>query len=280
MAAKLSEDISGALKDRKNAVSASLYDREQDLTCSLDAHRTYDSASVAKPIVLGALLLSTRGHGGLTEADKELARAMIVSSDNDATTALWAQLSQNGDKTKPVQVRKFLNAAGMKETVLDKDGSWGLTQITSADQARLLRALTTRNDTDSPLTADERAYALSLMHDVEADQRWGTPAGTPAGVDVHVKNGWLQRSLTGPDDPFDRGDWKVNSMGAFQGAGRDYGLVVLTEDNQNRTIDDPAGWYYGIDTIEAVAKAVHRDLNPHAADEAAFQPQRPHPDDA
>ncbi|MER6076297.1 serine hydrolase [Streptomyces sp. NPDC001817] len=276
----LSEDISGALKGKKNMVSASLYDRERDLTCSLDAHKTYDSASVVKPIVLGALLLSTRDHGGLTDQDKELARAMIVSSDNAATTTLWAQLSENGDKTKPIQVQKFLEAVGMKETVLDKGGSWGLTQITSADQARLLQALTTKSDTESPLTAAERTYALSLMHDVQADQRWGTPAGAPAGVDIYVKNGWLQRSLTGPDDLFDRGDWKVNSMGAFQGAGRDYGLVVLTEDNQNRTIGDPAGWYYGIDTIEAVAKAVHRDLNPNAAaSKNTFQPQRPNPAD-
>ncbi|MET8752197.1 serine hydrolase [Streptomyces sp. NPDC004667] len=280
LAAKLSEDISDALKDRKNMVSVSLYDREKGLTCALDAHKTYDSASVVKPIVLGALLLSTRDHGGLTDQDKRLARAMIVSSDNAATTTLWAQLSENGDKTKPVQIQKFLQAAGMKGTVLDAEGSWGLTQVTSADQARLLRALTTKNDADSPLTAGERTYALSLMHDVQADQRWGTPAGAPAGTDVYVKNGWLQRSLTGPDDPFDRGDWKVNSMGAFQGAGRDYGLVVLTEDNQNRTIGDLTGWYYGIDTIEAVAKAVHRDLNPNTAQKGTFQPQRPNPADA
>ncbi|MFF7183341.1 serine hydrolase [Streptomyces sp. NPDC008121] len=280
LAAKLSEDISGALKKKNNTVSASLYDRERNLTCSLDAHKAYDSASVVKPIVLGALLLSTRDHGGLTDQDRELARAMIVSSDNAATTTLWAQLSQNGDKTRPVQVQKFLEVSGMKETVLAKDGSWGLTQITSADQARLLQALTTKDNEDSPLTASERTYALSLMHDVQADQRWGTPAGAPAEVGVYVKNGWLQRSLTGPEDPSDRGDWKVHSMGAFQGAGRDYGLVVLTEDNQNRTIGDTTGWYYGIDTIEAVAKAVHRDLNPNAAHTGAFQPQRPSPDQA
>ncbi|MFJ3638064.1 serine hydrolase [Streptomyces sp. NPDC090112] len=260
LAAKLSDEISGSLKGKSNMVSVSLYDRERDLTCSLDAHKEYDSASMVKPIVLGALLLSTRDHGGLTHQGQELARAMVVRSDNAATSTLWAQLSENGDKTKPVQVQKFLKAAGMEETVLDRDGSWGLTQVTSADQARLLQALTTKNDENSPLTAGERTYALSLMHDVQADQRWGTPAGAPAGVAIYVKNGWLQRSLTGPDDPFDRGDWKVNSMGAFQGAGRDYGLVVLTEDNQKRTIGDPAGWYYGIDTIEAVAKAVHRHL--------------------
>ncbi|MEV6682594.1 serine hydrolase [Streptomyces erythrochromogenes] len=277
LAAKLSKDISGALKDRKNMVSASLYDREHDLTCSLDAHKAYDSASVVKPIVLGALLMSTRDHGGLTDQQKNLARAMIVSSDNDATNTLWAQLSENGDKTKPVQVQKFLKAAGMNETVLDKEGSWGLTRITASDQARLLQAFTTKNDKNSPLTAGERAYALSLMHDVQADQRWGTPAGTPAGVDIYVKNGWLQRSLTGPENPFDQGDWKVNSMGAFQGQGRDYGLVVLTEDNQTRTIGDFNGWYYGINTIEAVAKVVHRDLNPQAAQAGTFTPQRPNP---
>jgi hypothetical protein len=73
-------------------------------------------------------------------------------------------------------------------------------------------------------------------------QRWGTPAGAPADVTVHVKNGWL------PDNT----GWHVNSLGAFTGRDRDYVMAVLTDKDPSED--------YGIDTIQAVARAVHRDL--------------------
>jgi hypothetical protein len=62
-------------------------------------------------------------------------------------------------------------------------------------------------------------------------------------VTVHVKNGWL------PDGT----GWHVNSIGAFTGDDRNYLIAVLTDEN--------ASEQEGIDTIEAVARVVHRDLN-------------------
>ena len=58
-----------------------------------------------------------------------------------------------------------------------------------------------------------------------------------------MKNGWLP----------DSSGWHVNSIGAFTGKGRNYLIAVLTDDNPSEQ--------YGIDTIEAVARVVHRDLN-------------------
>lgn len=63
---------------------------------------------------------------------------------------------------------------------------------------------------------------------------------------VHVKNGWLSRATHG---------WRVHSLGgAVTGGGRDYSVAVLTHDNTTMAS--------GISTIEAVARAVHRDLSP------------------
>ena len=59
-----------------------------------------------------------------------------------------------------------------------------------------------------------------------------------------MKNGWL------PDD--DTG-WDINSIGAFTGKDKDYLIAVLTDHNPSEQ--------YGIDTIEGVARLVHRDLN-------------------
>ena len=94
------------------------------------------------------------------------------------------------------------------------------------------------------LSAASRSYALGLMSRVIASQRWGVPAGAPAGVTVHVKNGWLPRPTYG---------WRIHSIGSFSSRGRNYRIVVLSENNPTMA--------YGIRTIENVAIVIHRDLN-------------------
>jgi hypothetical protein len=71
--------------------------------------------------------------------------------------------------------------------------------------------------------------------------------GAPTSLTVHVKNGWLPLYTHG---------WRINSIGAFTGRGGGYSIVVLTQDNPTMI--------YGIDTIEAIAKVINRDLNPAA----------------
>ncbi|MGW6011179.1 hypothetical protein [Streptomyces sp. NPDC055210] len=73
-----------------------------------------------------------------------------------------------------------------------------------------------------------RAYALGLLAEVRADQRWSVPAGMPRGFRAQVKNRWLPRSTHG---------WRV---------------VVLTHDNPTKA--------YGVRTIERIAQVVHRSL--------------------
>ncbi|MGW7366446.1 serine hydrolase [Streptomyces sp. NPDC054841] len=239
-----------------------LYDRTTHTSCTYDADKHYDSASTVKPAVLGALLLARGGH--LSGDEQDLAREMIVSSDNDATYALW-------DSLGPKKIQNFLDKAGIKHTIINKAGFMGLTQVTARDQAKLLELLTGKDN--SVLNAEQRSYILGLMHDVRKDQQWGTPAGAPSDASVQVKNGWLHRSERRLKNPWDRGDWKVNSMSAFTGHAYDYGLVVLTENNRvPEGKPENAGWEYGMDTIEGVAKAVHHNLYPDRTPRVTIRP--------
>jgi hypothetical protein len=163
---------------------------------------------------------------------------MITRSDNDAASALWAELGHR-------YLQHFLDLAGMTQTSLGLGGYWGLTQITAYDEVLLLRLLLHKNRVLDPAA---RAYALSLMAQVIPSERWGVPAGAPTSLTVHVKNGWLPRLTHG---------WRIHSIGCFTGRGGGYSIVVLTQDNPTMA--------YGITTIEAIAKVINRDLNPRAA---------------
>ena len=240
--ATLSAGILGALRGRAGDHAVTVTDTRAGVSCAYDDSRHFDSASIVKVITLAALLRWHQETGRpLSGWERDEATLMITQSDNDAATALWDEVGMS-------RLRHFLALAGMRQTGLGEHGLWGLTQVTAHDEMLLLTLLTTRN---AVLSDASRAYELGLMAAVVPGQRWGTPAGAPAGVTVHVKNGWL------PDGT----GWHINSIGAFTGkpgadasggkAG-DYLIAVLTD-------RDPSEGY-GIDTVEGVARVVHRVL--------------------
>ncbi|MGW5044678.1 serine hydrolase [Streptomyces griseoluteus] len=246
LAAKLSKDITAALANRKGSVALGVYEAGTKTTCTLRATSSYDSASTVKVTVLATLLWDAKTHNRyLTSTETSLATAMITKSDNTATSKLWKQLGVT-------KVKSFLTAAGMTKTTPGANGYWGLTQINVTDEQKLLKLVTAKN---SVLSDNSRAYILKLMGQVISSQRWGTPAGAPSTVAVHVKNGWLQRSTHG---------WRVHSLGTFNGGGHDYTITVLTQDNS--TMD------YGVTTIQTVAKAIHKDLVPTTAKTSLYVP--------
>jgi beta-lactamase class A len=246
LAAKLVKDINAALAGRKSTTAILVNDRVTRTSCVLRPDTQFDSASVVKTTVLATLLWDAqKSKRALTATEKSRATAMITKSDNDATTALWKQLGVT-------KIKGFLTAAGMTKTVPGSGGYWGLTQITARDQQKLLALITAKN---AVLTDASRGYILQLMNAVVTSQRWGTPAGAPATAKIHVKNGWLPRATHA---------WRVHSIGAFTGAAHNYQITVLTHDNA--TMQD------GINTIQAVARVVHADLNPTAARSDAFVP--------
>ncbi|MFD4522371.1 serine hydrolase [Streptomyces sp. NPDC058470] len=234
LATKLQKDITTALANRTGTIAVGLYDRTTKTTCTLRNSTAYDSASVVKVAVLATLLWDAKKHNRyLTQRESDLAKAMITKSDNTATSTLWKQLGLT-------KIKGFLAAAGMTQTKPGANGYWGLTQITVRDEQKLLALTTAKN---SVLSDNARTYILKLMSQVISSQRWGTPAGAPSGVAVHVKNGWLSRATHG---------WRVHSVGTFKGGGHDYTITVLTHGNSTMQ--------YGINTIQAVAKVIHKDL--------------------
>lgn len=246
LADKLTKDITGALAGRKSTVAIGLYDRSTSTTCTLRATSAYDSASTVKVTVLATLLWDAKKHNRyLTSTETALATKMITQSDNDSTSKLWKQLGLT-------KIKGFLTAAGMTKTTPGADSYWGLTQINATDEQKLLKLVTAKN---SVLSDNSRAYILKLMGQVTSSQRWGTPAGAPSSVSVHVKNGWLQRATHG---------WRVHSLGTFSGGGHDYMMSVLTDDNS--TMD------YGVTTIQNVAKVIHKDLVPATSTTKRFVP--------
>ncbi|MGH3263820.1 MAG: serine hydrolase, partial [Trebonia sp.] len=234
LAAKLSADIQSALRGRPGDHAVTVYDTVTKVSCHTNGDRHFDSASIVKTIILAALLRWHQETGtSLSSRERDEATLMITQSDNDAATDLWDEVGMRG-------LRHLLSLAKMNETRLGTGGYWGLTQASAHDELLLLKLLVRPN---SVLTAASRRYELGLMARVIPGQRWGTPAGAPRTVTTHVKNGWLP----------DGSGWHINSLGAFTGRDRDYLIVVLTDDNPSEQ--------YGIDTIQAVARAVHRDLN-------------------
>jgi hypothetical protein len=239
LAARLASGIRAALRGRSSTVAVRMYDQSDNLGCSLNTTMHFDSASVVKVTILGALLrITMQQHRHLTRAEVALATRMITQSDNNAASALWAQIG-------PARLQNFLNLAKMNETRLGPGGYWGLTQITAHDESLLLGLL---EYPDRVLNTPSRDFALGLMARVIPSQRWGVPAGAPASLSVHVKNGWLPLATHG---------WRIHSIGVFTGHRRGYSIVVLTEDNLTMS--------YGVDTIERVAEVIHRQLNPAAA---------------
>jgi beta-lactamase class A len=218
-------------------------DRSKDLGCFLNTAAHFDSASVVKVEILGTLLREAETqHRNLTASEVRLARRMITQSDNNAASALWAHVGR-------ARLRYFLGRAAMTQTRLGPGGYWGLTQITAHDERLLLDLIMYPN---LVLDGASRTFALNLMAQVIPAQRWGVPAGAPADLTVHVKNGWLPLATHG---------WRIHSIGCFTGHHRGYLIVALTEDNPTMA--------YGITTIQRVAEVIHRQLNPAAT---AFLP--------
>jgi beta-lactamase class A len=236
MAAALARDIQAARHGRSSTVAVWVDDPGAGITCSLSGSSRFDSASIVKVTIVGAVLRKALDqHRYLTSTEAAQLRAMITRSDNNAASALWAKLGRS-------YLQHFLNLAGMRQTVLGPGGYWGLTQVTAHDEILQLRLLLTANPV---LSKNSRAYALGLMAQVISSQRWGVPAGAPRSVTIHVKNGWLPRATHG---------WRINSIGSFTWSKGWYSVVVLSMDNPTMS--------YGITTVEAIARVIHRDLNP------------------
>jgi Beta-lactamase enzyme family len=235
LATRLAAGIDAAVRHRVSTVAVAVSDPATGVQCWLNGSEHFDSASVVKATILGALLRKAQDrHIALTRSEAALATAMITRSDNSAASTLWDDVGRR-------DLQHFLNLAGMTRTYLGPGPYWGLTRITAHDETLLLHLLLAKN---TVLHTSSRDYELSLMARVIPSQRWGVPAGAPTRLTAHVKNGWLPLAPYG---------WRINSIGGFTGHGGGYSIVVLTQDNPSMA--------YGIATVEAIARTVNRELS-------------------
>jgi beta-lactamase class A len=122
LAAKLSSDISRALRDRTDTVSLSVWDPRTGVRCAVHATRHFDSASAVKATIMAAVLRRAQEqHRGLRSWEKARLHTMITYSDNDSASALWSSLGRS-------RIDAFLRLAGMSDTEPGPGGFWGLTR--------------------------------------------------------------------------------------------------------------------------------------------------------
>src|SRR5258708_21655843 len=211
LAKQMAAKITQSLLSSQSAVGLNLTDSKTGVTCWYHSTRHFYAASVVKVTILGALVRKAQEqHRYLSSTEANDARLMITRSDNASATALWNDVGYHF-------MQHFLNLAGMRQTLLSH--AWGLTLITAHDEMLLLGLLSAKN---TVLENPSRSYALNLMASVIASQRWGVPAGAPASVTVHVKNGRL---------PYPGSIWEINSIGTFTTPRPSYMLVVGTYRN-------------------------------------------------
>jgi len=253
LAARISKGIAAALAGRADSfVGIAASDAAEGLTCKLRETDHFYAASVIKVTIISALLRKVGGPAAMTRAQHDLAYQMITQSSNSAAQKLWEEVGIG-------HVQDFLNAAGMPHTVLND--AWGLTLLTPQDELTLLDVLTTKGNV---LSNSSRGYVLWLMSKVIPSERWGVSADAPSDVTVHIKNGWL---------PYPKAaDWRINSIGAFTGTGIAYQIVILTGPPDGRG----QGESYGIQTIQAAAAVINRDLaGKRAPSSAVLAPPSP-----
>lgn len=153
--------------------------------------------------------------------DDDDAAAAIEHSDNAAGYRLY--LALGGTSGTKAAIRRF----GLTHTDLPGDAYDPTFTTTSAtDWVRILRHLVG----PGRLTASQRAYVLSLMRQVDPDQRWGVGAAA-TGPFVN-KNGWeTVDSGNTPPEPDDDGRWITNSVGIVTRHGQQLLMAVLTQHN-------------------------------------------------
>lgn len=165
------------------------------------AHAAW-TASTIKLAIATSLLESKAG-------DRETMRRMLVSSDNDATDALWKKYDGVG------MIPTFQQRYGMAglSVVSGYRPYWRHLQCTAGDLAAVMAyALAT-------LPAADRAQLVSWLKAAAGVQQWGVQA---AAADAGHKPGWAFKPEGRPDH------WVVHSVG-FAGPGERY-IVAVTYD--------------------------------------------------
>ncbi|HWE67889.1 MAG TPA: serine hydrolase, partial [Acidimicrobiales bacterium] len=233
--------VTAYLAQRAGSVTAAVYDANTGRTWLLNPGAVQVTASIVKVDIMATAFEEAQQRGQpIPPAQAALMVPMIEVSDNSAATALW------NDVGGPSAIAAYNHNFGLTATtpstqpITPTRSGWAFTTTSAADQVKILRAFAFRNGV---LSDAARAYGLSLMEHVEADQVWGIPVGIAPGTTVALKTG---------NYPLTPTDSQVNSIGYLSGGGQRYVFAILTT-------GDP-GEAYGVSTINALSSLMYAAL--------------------
>jgi beta-lactamase class A len=231
----------GYLAERVDDAAIAVYDANTGITWDLRPGDVQYTASIIKVDVMADALAADRRHGGIPPNQAALIPPMIEVSDNSAAVQMWNIVGGAPG------LSAFDRVLGLTSTTPYPGGEdtttlgFAFTTTTAADMVKVVRTFAFANPI---LDNASRAYGLSLMHNIRADQVWGVPAGAPGGS-VALKTGFITPAP---------GDAQVNSIGYVAGGGRNYVFAILTDGNPDEQ--------YGEATINTVASLVYDALPP------------------
>jgi hypothetical protein len=143
-------------------------------------HRTarFRSASVVKAMMMVSVLRrAAKRH--LTGTERRRLWPMITRSDNDAASAIYAEIGDRG-------LRRIARLGGMRH--FSPGGPvWGTSQITAADQVHFFLRI------DELVPRTHRRYARKLLSSIVSWQRWGiAPVARRKHLKAFFKGGWVE----------------------------------------------------------------------------------------
>jgi beta-lactamase class A len=209
--ARLAAELQPVLGDHPGRLAVGVVDLKTGVTASYDADQPIRGGDVITTDILAAMLLEHQQAGTqISGREAQLAAQMVEDGSVTAATQLWSLV---GGAPGLAAANSTLKLRG---TIPARD-DWTWTSTTVADQLQLLADLV---EPGSPLHSAARDYALGLMTDSTAGQRWGVLAGASAHTAAAVNDG----RLVGPA-------WVVGSIGVIQHNGNELLVAVLSDRN-------------------------------------------------
>lgn len=210
----LSAQLSSYLAPLGSKAGVEVYDVTHQRSYSYNGTTQFLTASSIKVPIMLTFFAMTESQGREPNADEmNLLTAMIEQSDNDSASTLFSTIGGASG------MANYLQQIGVNGLVPD-DNAWGYSQVTPQAMVTLLIKL----HDGTILSAPDRATALGLMQQVEADQQWGVGTSAPARASFAMKNGWVP----GPD-----GLWSVNTSGIVNAGSETYIISVYTQEQQS-----------------------------------------------
>lgn len=207
----LSPALATYLNSLGSNVGVVIQDTTRQSVYAYNGNQQFLTASSIKVPIMLTLFSQLEAQGREPNShEMYLLTTMIENSNNDSASALFAEI--NG----ATGISNFMQQIGISG-LTPNDNAWGYSKITPQTMVNLL----TRLQNGTILTTADRATALSLMQQVESDQRWGAGDTAPAGSTVAMKNGWVP----GPDNL-----WTVNSSGIVTAGGDTYIVSVYSQE--------------------------------------------------